>query len=336
MILSDKIMMLRNQNGWSQEELAEKLKVSRQSVSKWEVGASIPDLDKILLLSEIFGVTTDYLLKDSMENITYADGTQAQQEDNAKLVSLEEANTYMNLVRRTAGKIAAGVSLCILSPICLIQMAGLSEQGGFLTEDMAGGIGAAILLALIAAGVTLFLIYGMRLSKYEYLEKEALRLAYGVEGVVEKQRAEYEPTFRTGIVVGVILCILAVVPLLITAAFTEDELKVTTSVNLLLILIALGVHILVRVGMVNDSFTKLLQIEDYTPEKKRLAKRTEAFSGIYWCVITAVYLGISFSTDNWGRSWIIWPVAGVLFGAVVGIVQLAEKSERTEVDEYKK
>lgn len=325
MILSEKILMLRNQSGWSQEELAEQLKVSRQSVSKWEIGASIPDLDKIILLSEIFGVTTDYLLKDSMENVAYTDSTQTQQENNAKLVSLEEANTYMNLVRQTAGKIAAGVSLCILSPICLIQMAALSEQGGFLTENMAGGIGTAILLALIAAGVTLFLIYGMRLSKYEYLKKEALTLAYGVEGVVEKQRSEYEPTFRTGIVAGVILCILAVVPLLITAAFTEDELKVSTSVNLLLILIALGVHILVRVGMVNDSFTKLLQIEDYTPEKKRLAKRTEAFSGIYWCVITAVYLGISLSMNNWDRSWIIWPVAGVLFVAVLGIIQLAEK-----------
>lgn len=64
MVLSDKILMLRKQKGWSQEELAERLGVSRQSVSKWESGASLPDLNRILDLSRLFAVTTDFLLKD--------------------------------------------------------------------------------------------------------------------------------------------------------------------------------------------------------------------------------------------------------------------------------
>ena len=64
MILAEKIALLRKQCGWSQEGLAEQLGVSRQSVSKWELGSSIPDLDKIIRMSELFGVTTDYLLKE--------------------------------------------------------------------------------------------------------------------------------------------------------------------------------------------------------------------------------------------------------------------------------
>ena len=67
MILADKIVKLRRQNNLSQEELAEQLGISRQSVSKWENGTSIPDLDKIIRLSNIFGVSTDYLLKDAPE-----------------------------------------------------------------------------------------------------------------------------------------------------------------------------------------------------------------------------------------------------------------------------
>ena len=67
MILAEKVMTLRKKKGWSQEELAEKLNISRQSVSKWESGASIPDIDKIILISGLFGVSTDYLLKDEME-----------------------------------------------------------------------------------------------------------------------------------------------------------------------------------------------------------------------------------------------------------------------------
>ena len=64
MIIADKILSLRKGSGMSQEELAEKLNVSRQSVSKWESAAAIPDVSKILEMSKIFGVTTDYLLKD--------------------------------------------------------------------------------------------------------------------------------------------------------------------------------------------------------------------------------------------------------------------------------
>ena len=62
MNFSDKLILLRKQNGLSQEELAEKLDVTRQSVSKWESGASMPELNKILQISQLFNVSTDYLL----------------------------------------------------------------------------------------------------------------------------------------------------------------------------------------------------------------------------------------------------------------------------------
>ena len=67
MILADKIAEERKRNGWSQEELAERLGVSRQAVSKWESAGSVPDLQKVIQLAELFGVSTDYLLKDEME-----------------------------------------------------------------------------------------------------------------------------------------------------------------------------------------------------------------------------------------------------------------------------
>lgn len=64
MNLNQKIAQLRNDKKWSQEELAEKLNVSRQSVSKWESGQAKPDLDKVIAISNLFNVSTDYLLKD--------------------------------------------------------------------------------------------------------------------------------------------------------------------------------------------------------------------------------------------------------------------------------
>ena len=67
MILSEKITEERKKNGWSQEELAEKLSVSRQAVSKWESAQSTPDLQKIIRMAELFQVSTDYLLRDEIE-----------------------------------------------------------------------------------------------------------------------------------------------------------------------------------------------------------------------------------------------------------------------------
>ena len=73
MILADKITEERKKNGWSQEELADMLGVSRQAVSKWESANSVPDLQRIIQLAEVFSVSTDYLLKDEMgmESISY-------------------------------------------------------------------------------------------------------------------------------------------------------------------------------------------------------------------------------------------------------------------------
>lgn len=72
MTFNEKLTKLRKANAMSQEELAEKVNVSRQAISKWELGDSIPDSDKIVALSEIFNVTTDYLLKDDLDNPTSA------------------------------------------------------------------------------------------------------------------------------------------------------------------------------------------------------------------------------------------------------------------------
>ena len=93
MILADKIIRLRKKNGWSQEELAEKMNVSRQAVSKWESAQTVPDLEKILQLSGLFGVTTDYLLKDELESEEYTDSTA---ESGVKRVTLAEANEFID------------------------------------------------------------------------------------------------------------------------------------------------------------------------------------------------------------------------------------------------
>ena len=322
MILADKIINLRRKNGWSQEQLAEQLNISRQSVSKWESGNSIPDLDKILKLSAIFGVSTDYLLKDELEEEGLTEDSYSE-ELTGRQVSLEEANTYMELVRRIAPRIGIGTVLCILSPVILIILGVLAEEKVIgLAENMAGGFGVVILLMMVSIGVAIFILNGMQLSKYEYLEKEQIVLQYGVQGIVEKKKAEYESTFRTFITAGVVLCIMGVVPIMLAAAFDAGDVVYSVCVGALLMFVACGVFLFVDGGMIWGAYEKLLQEGEYTESQKQLNKKTAPFAGIYWCIVTAIYLWISFTTNDWNKSWIIWPVAGVLFAALNGIVQV--------------
>ena len=173
MILADKIITLRKKNGWSQEELAEKLGVTRQSVSKWEGAQSVPDLNKILLMSRIFEVSTDFLLKDELEMTEENQGaeifTEKSSEDVAafRKVTMEEARGYLELKERISGKVAGAVFLCIVSPACLIFLSAAQEAGRMkATENMVAGLGITILLLMVAAAVAVFIRCEMKTKPY--------------------------------------------------------------------------------------------------------------------------------------------------------------------------
>ncbi|MEE1243878.1 MAG: helix-turn-helix transcriptional regulator [Frisingicoccus sp.] len=340
MMLSEKIMLLRKQKGWSQEQLAEQLGISRQSVSKWESGASVPDLDKIVNLSNIFGVCTDYLLKDEIETNPAPEEIGAIQEDiyreemfERTPVTKSEAEDYLNTVKKVARWIALGVALCIFSPISIIILGAASEfehtiisfGHTIISGDMAGGLGMVILFVFVAAGVAILILNGMKLSKYEYLEKEILSLGNDSMAMIRDEKESYESKFRTGIAVGVTLCIVGIIPMFGAVAFSANDFVMACCVGSLLAFIGCGVFVMVSVGSIYGAYQKLLQEGDYTPEMKALNKKTDFFPGVYWCLVTAIYLAWSFLTNDWSRTWIVWPVAGVLFAAVNGMVHEAVK-----------
>ena len=323
MILADKIIDLRKKAGWSQEELAEKLGVSRQSVSKWEGAQSIPDMNKILQLSELFGVSTDYLLKDSMEAPEIVPA-QDEEGEGATFVSMEEANAFITYKQDSAPKIALGVLLCILSPITLILLGGAQESGRLaLTEMQAAMIGLMVLLLMVAGAVLLFVLTGMRGNKYGYLERNALDTAYGVSGMVRERMSREEADHTRRIAVGVVLCVLAAVPLFMLLLWRgDDELYGVLGIAAILTLVAIGVYNIVLTSVPWEGYQMLLEQGDYTRSAKRNNRK---YSGIYWGIVTAGYLAASFITNRWDRTWIVWPVAGVLYGVLAEVVKLRDK-----------
>ena len=207
MILADKIIRLRKKNGWSQEELAEKMNVSRQAVSKWESAQTIPDLEKILQLSTLFGVTTDYLLKDEIEDEELTKDTSS--DTLVKRISIEEANTYIEQRKKAAWGIALATFLCILSPITMMVLAILSGlPNPIITETTAGSVGLTVLFALILCAVPIYIYCGFKNQPYAFLDKNIpFELEYGVKGLVTEKKNEFRPTYIAYNIIATCLCI---------------------------------------------------------------------------------------------------------------------------------
>ncbi len=175
MTFADKLIALRKKAGWSQEELAEQLNVTRQSVSKWEGAQSVPELDKMLRLSELFGVSTDYLLKDEIEEPEHIKA--ANDTPSLRRVSMEEANAFLAVKARTARTAAHAVFLAIISPIALFLLNAISESSaGALTEDAANGIGLVVILIFFAAIAAMLLIsIGSKTAHMRLWRKNSLK-----------------------------------------------------------------------------------------------------------------------------------------------------------------
>ena len=360
MNLSEKIFNERRKLGLSQEQFAEKMQISRQAVSKWESGQSTPDLDKIVLMSRIFGVSTDYLLKETVDMVENAESTIAgdsiydsgnsrisdvadiefdeESESNSgnvkennfgKELTRSEVDSYMDEREKSGKRIAIGVCLCLLSFAfsCIAIM--ITKRLG-APEDIQDTAAGTVMFLLLGTAVMLFIMSGLHLHIYEYLEKEDFLLPDDIKLLITDKKKEYQEIFNIHITIGVILVILAVVLCMLAETFlgytTMKDYTDEVQGIIMFGVLAVSVFLFVQAGIRMGTYNILLQEQDYTKDKK-LAKREGAdrmgqIAGIYWCLMCAIYLGFSFYTNDWGRSWILWPVAGCAFGAIAVAVSL--------------
>lgn len=328
MIFADKLITLRKKAGWSQEELAEKLNVTRQSVSKWEGAQSVPDIDKILQLSRLFGVTTDYLLKDDQGEPEY---TPDDEVSPLPRVTLAQANDYLAKTQANAPKLALATALCIISPIPLLALGTLREAGLFgIRDDLAGGIGIIALLVIIAAAVAIFMQCSASVRAYEFLQEQAIETEYGVTGLAKERRDAFAPQYDKANIIGTVLCVLSAVPVF-AAMMVGASFLVSASICLVLALVACGVYAFVRVGTVRDAMDQLLEEGDYTRPNKAIKSRINALTAAYWLVVVAIFLWYTFGPQGNGQpqySWFIWAIGGVVYAALVIAVKAFMKKNR--------
>ena len=320
-------MSLRKRTGWSQEELAQQLGVSRQSVSKWESMASMPDIQKIMAMSELFGVSTDYLLKDELEELpataavavadstgTSASGGIAGADPSAVLggsstadnastsktvapklsVSLDTATEYLDAIARTSRPTAGAITLFILGPALLVSLATYSEDALYfdpmhISPDAMGIAGICIMMLFIAAGVGLLILQDMKLAKFKQLKEASLELQYGVEAAVRRRAESTESLRYMQQAAGVCLTILSAIPFLI-ASYYGTGLIFALGFFVAAILVSLGVYLLVYSGIIRDGYRVLLQEGDFSHDEKS-NKRDSKSAALKYRPIARAYFG---------------------------------------------
>ena len=240
---------------------------------------------------------------------------------------MEEANAFLKTKEENARRVALAVMLCILSPAALILLGGAREAGMInWSDNTVGGVGLIILILMVLPAVGLFVASWQRISRFEYLEKEPVETLYGVTGMVRERKEKFQPVHSRHMILGILLCIASTIPLFVSLIFDEEGSFVQVAgLAAILLLAAVGVLLIVRVSIIQGSYQMLLEEGDYTRENKQNHGKYGLISVIYWCLVTAAYLAWIFIGDRGNHSWILWPVAGVAFAAVLGIAKALRK-----------
>lgn len=254
MKLSVKIIALRKRMGWSQEELAEQLGVSRQSVSKWESGASVPELERIIQLSDLFGLSADELIRDDAPLNPQHPSPEPEIDREYPILTQEDAYAYLAQCQEFAHEVSLGVGACVLCPAPLLVLIGL------FGESFGAAIGVPLLLLLVAWAVYRFIMAGLAMQRYRYIEKGRFIPARGVMKWARESLSQFRPEFMRKISIGVVLCIVSPGPLIFLSSFLgERPVAAGFGTGILLALVAAGCYLFTHTGCIQSSYQRLLK-----------------------------------------------------------------------------
>ncbi len=288
MIFADKLIMLRKKNGMSQEDLANEIGVSRQSVSKWESAQSIPDLTKIIKISKFFGVSTDYLIKDEIEQPdnnnkpqeTETAGEKIDDEDTIEM-SIGDVTDYFKRTNLSSLIMCAAFACIMICPAVAVLI--LRFDDGILSVVTVGVLLAAGLVALIS-------VYALD-KKYSPIKVQPLALEYGGAGIAEDNLKKHGKKYRIMKTAGIICIVfgifLSVCALVTAVIYNNKENYANIDVQYFVlwtiadILFSAGAFLL-PFGIIRlRNIYCILEEDSFSPKNKKRNAGIRLFSMIY-------------------------------------------------------
>lgn len=298
MSFSENLQFLRARSNTTQEQLAEQLGVSRQSVSKWESGSSFPEMDTLLCICDIYNVTLDTLLRGSVEQAFVSDVT-----------------GYDSFMTRFARRIAfsVGAIIAAIAAMILLVACGVSEI-----------LSVAFFLLVIAVSVVVLVASGIQ---HEHFCKKHPFLT---DFYSEEEKDAFHQKFIWFISGGVGAILFGVVLLVGCFAFLPEQEPFESIVSaLFLLFIAGAVTSFIYAGIQSAKY----DIDEYnrdnnpTPEEKKRSDLGETLCACIMLAATAYFLIAGFTQNAWGTAWWVFPVGGILCAIAWTLVNQFKKEK---------
>lgn len=310
MSFAQNLQYIRTKNGLTQEQFAEEMGVTRQSVSKWESGTSFPEMETLLKICDRYQVDLDKLMRGSVET------------DHE-----EETEGFVRHIKLFSIQIALSVSAILLA------LSAISLFDGIWPENLSG----ALFLTVTTISVITLIVSGMEHSRYVKKHPKM----HPVYSEKEIERADHVFSWAVAGGVGAIL-----VGLIVAACMGGDHdrnILANASGAIFLAMVALAVGIFISFGIRRN----LYHVEEYNKENVRAKRnrktdrRAGAVCSVIMLLATCIFLvwgfwgtpGGMWSGDwrdyagNWSISWIAFPVGGILCGIASIIIHAGDGKE---------
>lgn len=300
MSLSENLQNLRKIKNMSQEELAEKLNVSRQAVSKWESGSGYPETEKIISICEIFDCSMDELVKGKIT------------EDVKK-----EKNEYDSVMSKIAKTTSFAIGLILLGVSFMLTILGFApnEQA----EDQYALIGVVMILIAVVFAVPIFIMDNMKLENFKKKNKTVANIYTEEELDSEKMKAAKITA------IGIAIILMGTVVMMTLRGLNVFGENSVFPVAALMYFVTVGASLVVYGGKTKEKY----EIEEYnkanSDEYKDVEKKIGSICGVIMIIATIIFLIWGFIFNSWNINWCVYPVGGMLCGIVAIILKKGDK-----------
>lgn len=245
------------------------------------------------------------------------------QQTDVRTIDLTQVKQYLDDVKSITPKLAFGTMLPILSPVMILMAMAFHYFSDSLDETRAAMVGLILLISVVAIGVYFIVRANQDLSEYEVYKSDQIHLDYTAKQFLQNERVQIQKNYRNKLSLSVALYILSVIPLFITIAWIghEEYGYILFAVSALLVIVALSTYNWMVADGPNTAVKVLLQQDEYHPSNKHKLAKYEKITNVYWAIVLAIFLIWSFVGSAWGRSWIIWPIAGVIYWVVEAVIE---------------
>ncbi len=291
MNFGENLQNLRKMSHISQEELAEKLNVSRQAISKWESNDCYPETEKLIKICEIFNCSMDTILKGKVQKKNETTKT-----------------SYEKIMNKFSKGIALGVFLILLGTTFLLGIISRStDEKNIIT-------GVIILLIFVLFTIPIFIIRGLEIETFK--RKNPLLENFYTSEEIDK----YDKVFSKALVISISIIILGVIVFMALYGFKIFNGNVIMQVSILMIFITISTPILVYHGIQKDKYDieKHNKANNYIKENEELLGK---ISGVIMIMATIIYFILGFIWNLWKYNWLIYPICGMICGIFAIILQ---------------